>query len=122
VTLLVTESIKMSARAGVEAAEAEALEKVVSKKSELDDQLAFTTDIATIDKDTVDPEELRPDQIPTEEDLHTLRRVADKFPLSAWLVAIVEFAERCSLTRNLISYACSDLVALPVPTSLLLWK
>jgi proton-dependent oligopeptide transporter, POT family len=30
----------------------------------------------------------------TEHDLATLRQVPDRFPLAAWLVVIVEFAER----------------------------
>jgi POT family proton-dependent oligopeptide transporter len=35
-----------------------------------------------------------PGPSPTEEDLATLQKVADKLPLSAWLVAIVELCER----------------------------
>ena len=34
------------------------------------------------------------DDEPTEEELRTLRRVADKLPKSAWLVAIIELCER----------------------------
>jgi proton-dependent oligopeptide transporter, POT family len=30
----------------------------------------------------------------TQHDLDTLRHVSDKFPMAAWLVVIVEFAER----------------------------
>lgn len=33
----------------------------------------------------------------TQHDLETLRHVSDKFPLAAWLVVIVEFAERYAL-------------------------
>ncbi|QRV79468.1 peptide transporter PTR2 [Ceratobasidium sp. AG-Ba] len=46
-------------------------------------------------------EEYRPDEVddivvPTEEERLTLRRVAGHIPMSAWLVVIVEFAERFS--------------------------
>jgi hypothetical protein len=44
------------------------------------------------------------EQEPTEEELATLRRVGDKIPYTAWLVAVVELAERftcqcCCITR-----------------------
>ncbi|KAG8963088.1 hypothetical protein FRC03_003453 [Tulasnella sp. 419] len=35
-------------------------------------------------------------EIPTEEELHTLRRVSDKIPIGALLIVIIEFAERLS--------------------------
>jgi len=35
-------------------------------------------------------------EIPTEEELLTLRRVADSMPLAAMLIVLVEFAERFS--------------------------
>ena len=31
---------------------------------------------------------------PTEDELHTLRKVADSLPLSAWFVGVVELCER----------------------------
>ncbi|KAG9088193.1 hypothetical protein FS749_002361 [Ceratobasidium sp. UAMH 11750] len=34
--------------------------------------------------------------LPTEEETHTLRRVADNIPLIAWTIVFVEFAERFS--------------------------
>ncbi|CAE6488666.1 unnamed protein product [Rhizoctonia solani] len=44
-----------------------------------------------------DPSDVQDDAIlPTEEEKHTLRRVAGHIPFSAWLVVVVEFAERFS--------------------------
>lgn len=42
-------------------------------------------------QDVVDPSLL-----PTEEETHTLRRVADSIPMVAWTIVFVEFAERYS--------------------------
>jgi hypothetical protein len=41
---------------------------------------------------------------PTEEELATLRRVGDRIPYTAWLVAVVELAERftCMCLYNLV--------------------
>ncbi|KAB5593908.1 MFS peptide transporter [Ceratobasidium theobromae] len=45
--------------------------------------------------------------LPTEEELHTLRRVADNIPMHAWSIVFVEFAERFSwfgTTGPMINY------------------
>lgn len=34
----------------------------------------------------------------TQQEFETYRHVSDKFPVAAWLVVVVEFAERCVLS------------------------
>ncbi|CAE6441315.1 unnamed protein product [Rhizoctonia solani] len=47
------------------------------------------------DQDSID-DVVDPSLLPTEEETHTLRRVADSIPLVAWSIVFVEFAERFS--------------------------
>ncbi|KAF8677524.1 Peptide transporter PTR2A [Rhizoctonia solani] len=47
------------------------------------------------DQDSTD-EVVDPSLLPTEEEKHTLRRVADTIPFAAWTIVFVEFAERFS--------------------------
>jgi len=60
----------------------------LAKVSSIDEKRGYENDSV---QDVVDPSLL-----PTEEETHTLRRVADSIPMVAWTIVFVEFAERYS--------------------------
>ncbi|CAE7208615.1 unnamed protein product [Rhizoctonia solani] len=60
----------------------------------LDEKKAILTRVSS--SQVYQPEDADDIVIPTEEEKRTLRRVAGNIPISAWLVVIVEFAERFS--------------------------
>jgi len=71
------------------------VEPIVATQPEY--ELGTTT--GTVENITPDGDE------PTEEELHSLRKVADKLPWSAFLVAVVELCERYArIPENLCHY------------------
>lgn len=56
----------------------------------------------TAEELAVEQDEYDEDELPTEEEIQTLRRVPDKIPLRIYLIAYVELVERMSY------YGCSQ--------------
>lgn len=70
-------------------------EPTLAEVSTLDEKAGFRSD-SPEDKIIPDSEGV------TEEEFATLRRLPDRLPWTAWLVAVVEFAERCVSTVLLV--------------------
>jgi hypothetical protein len=84
-------SLAMASEPHVDVDEAAAL-AAVATAGYPSDKKEDIYDLHSIVEEEYDPN----GQLPSEEERHTLRRVADNVPLTAWLIVFVELAERFS--------------------------
>ena len=72
-----------------------------------------TTDIEALGEKTAFSTALEQDSAPTEEQARSLRKVADRIPTKAYLLCVVEFAERASYYG--VKTVFSNFMQFPLP-------